>query len=74
MNAPLTASDLPRGFTFAGMHCGLKKTKLDLGLASQRSARVRRRGVYHQPGGRGAGGFVPRAHAESRTRRFAASS
>ena len=30
MNAPLTASDLPRGFTFAGMHCGLKKSKLDL--------------------------------------------
>jgi glutamate N-acetyltransferase/amino-acid N-acetyltransferase len=32
VNAPLTAADLPRGFTFAGMHCGLKKTKLDLGL------------------------------------------
>ena len=32
MNAPLTNADLPRGFTFAGMHCGLKKTKLDLGL------------------------------------------
>lgn len=32
MNAPLRSSDLPRGFTFAGMHCGLKKTKLDLGL------------------------------------------
>lgn len=32
MNAPLTAAELPRGFTFAGMHCGLKKTKLDLGL------------------------------------------
>ena len=32
MNAPLQTSDLPRGFAFAGMHCGLKKTKLDLGL------------------------------------------
>ena len=32
MNAPLTNADLPRGFTFAGIHCGLKKTKLDLGL------------------------------------------
>jgi len=32
VNAPLTNADLPRGFTFAGMHCGLKKTKLDLGL------------------------------------------
>lgn len=32
MNAPLQTSDLPRGFGFAGMHCGLKKTKLDLGL------------------------------------------
>ena len=32
MNAPLQTSDLPRGFSFAGMHCGLKKTKLDLGL------------------------------------------
>jgi glutamate N-acetyltransferase/amino-acid N-acetyltransferase len=32
VNAPLSTSDLPRGFAFAGMHCGLKKTKLDLGL------------------------------------------
>jgi glutamate N-acetyltransferase/amino-acid N-acetyltransferase len=32
VNAPLTAADLPRGFTYTGMHCGLKKTKLDLGL------------------------------------------
>jgi len=32
VNAPVTNADLPRGFTFAGMHCGLKKTKLDLGL------------------------------------------
>ncbi len=32
MNAPLTAGELPRGFSFAAMHCGLKKTKLDLGL------------------------------------------
>jgi glutamate N-acetyltransferase / amino-acid N-acetyltransferase len=32
VNAPLQTSDLPRGFSFAGVHCGLKKTKLDLGL------------------------------------------
>jgi len=32
VNPPLTAADLPRGFTYTGMHCGLKKTKLDLGL------------------------------------------
>ena len=32
MNAPIQTSDLPRGFAFAGMHSGLKKTKLDLGL------------------------------------------
>jgi glutamate N-acetyltransferase/amino-acid N-acetyltransferase len=32
VNLPLTAADLPRGFTFAAMHCGLKKTKLDLGM------------------------------------------
>jgi glutamate N-acetyltransferase/amino-acid N-acetyltransferase len=27
-----SASDLPRGFTFAATHCGLKKYKLDLGI------------------------------------------
>jgi len=27
-----SASDLPRGFTFAAAHCGLKKYKLDLGI------------------------------------------
>jgi glutamate N-acetyltransferase/amino-acid N-acetyltransferase len=32
VNAPLTNADLPRGFSFTGMHCGLKKTKLDLAL------------------------------------------
>ena len=32
MNAPLSASDVPRGFTFAATHCGLKKTRLDLGI------------------------------------------
>ncbi|MGH9772715.1 MAG: bifunctional ornithine acetyltransferase/N-acetylglutamate synthase, partial [Candidatus Acidiferrales bacterium] len=32
MREPLTASELPRGFAFAGMHCGLKKSKLDLGI------------------------------------------
>ena len=32
MNAPLSASNVPRGFTFAAAHCGLKKTRLDLGI------------------------------------------
>jgi glutamate N-acetyltransferase/amino-acid N-acetyltransferase len=32
MNPTLSASDIPRGFTFAATHCGLKKTRLDLGI------------------------------------------
>jgi len=32
MNNPLSASDVPRGFAFAATHCGLKKTRLDLGI------------------------------------------
>jgi glutamate N-acetyltransferase/amino-acid N-acetyltransferase len=32
VNVPLASADLPRGFTYTGMHCGLKKSKLDLGL------------------------------------------
>jgi glutamate N-acetyltransferase/amino-acid N-acetyltransferase len=32
MNAPLSASDIPRGFTFAATHCGLKRSRLDLGI------------------------------------------
>ena len=32
MNVPLASADLPRGFSYTGLHCGLKKTKLDLGL------------------------------------------
>jgi glutamate N-acetyltransferase / amino-acid N-acetyltransferase len=32
MNPNLSASDMPRGFTFAATHCGLKKTRLDLGI------------------------------------------
>src|SRR5271154_1423607 len=32
MNAPLTASDIPKGFTFAATHCGLKTSRLDLGI------------------------------------------
>jgi glutamate N-acetyltransferase/amino-acid N-acetyltransferase len=28
----VSASDVPRGFTFAATHCGLKKSKLDLGI------------------------------------------
>ena len=32
MSAVASASDMPRGFTFAATHCGLKKTKLDLAL------------------------------------------
>ncbi|MGA3293572.1 MAG: bifunctional glutamate N-acetyltransferase/amino-acid acetyltransferase ArgJ [Candidatus Acidiferrales bacterium] len=31
-SARLSASDVPRGFTFAATHCGLKKTRLDLGI------------------------------------------
>ena len=32
MSARLSASDLPRGFTFAATHCGLKRSRLDLGI------------------------------------------
>ena len=32
MNPNLSASNMPRGFTFAATHCGLKKTRLDLGI------------------------------------------
>jgi glutamate N-acetyltransferase/amino-acid N-acetyltransferase len=32
MNAPLSASDVPHGFTFAATHCGLKRSRLDLGI------------------------------------------
>ncbi|MGA2509790.1 MAG: bifunctional glutamate N-acetyltransferase/amino-acid acetyltransferase ArgJ [Candidatus Acidiferrales bacterium] len=32
MNAPLSASDIPLGFTFAATHCGLKRSRLDLGI------------------------------------------
>jgi glutamate N-acetyltransferase/amino-acid N-acetyltransferase len=32
MNPNLSASHVPRGFTFAATHCGLKKTRLDLGI------------------------------------------
>ena len=32
MNAPLSASDVPKGFTFAAAHCGLKRSRLDLGI------------------------------------------
>ncbi|HTW25096.1 MAG TPA: bifunctional glutamate N-acetyltransferase/amino-acid acetyltransferase ArgJ [Candidatus Baltobacteraceae bacterium] len=32
MNPNLSASNIPRGFTFAATHCGLKKTRLDLGI------------------------------------------
>jgi glutamate N-acetyltransferase / amino-acid N-acetyltransferase len=31
-SARLSASNIPRGFTFAATHCGLKKTRLDLGI------------------------------------------
>ena len=41
MNAPLSASDIPSGFTFAAMHCGLKRSQLDLGmLLSETPARA----------------------------------
>jgi len=32
MNAPLSAADVPAGFTFAAAHCGLKRSRLDLGI------------------------------------------
>ena len=32
MNAPLSASDVPSGFTFSATHCGLKRSRLDLGI------------------------------------------
>ncbi len=32
MNAHLSDSQVPRGFSFSAMHCGLKRAKLDLGL------------------------------------------
>jgi glutamate N-acetyltransferase / amino-acid N-acetyltransferase len=32
MSSHPTASDLPRGFTYAATHCGLKKSKLDVAL------------------------------------------
>ncbi len=32
MNPHLSASDVPRGFTFAAAHCGLKRSRLDLGI------------------------------------------
>jgi glutamate N-acetyltransferase / amino-acid N-acetyltransferase len=32
MNPHLAASDIPRGFTFAATHCGVKRSRLDLGI------------------------------------------
>ena len=32
MNPHLSASDIPTGFTFAATHCGLKRSRLDLGI------------------------------------------
>src|SRR5579862_2190669 len=32
MNAPLSAADIPVGFTFAAAHSGLKRSRLDLGI------------------------------------------
>jgi glutamate N-acetyltransferase / amino-acid N-acetyltransferase len=32
MNSPLSASDIPQGFTFSAVHCGLKRSRLDLGV------------------------------------------
>jgi glutamate N-acetyltransferase/amino-acid N-acetyltransferase len=32
MNPPLSPSDIPQGFTFAATHCGLKRSRLDLGI------------------------------------------
>jgi glutamate N-acetyltransferase / amino-acid N-acetyltransferase len=32
MNPHLSASDIPSGFTFAATHCGIKRSRLDLGI------------------------------------------
>jgi glutamate N-acetyltransferase / amino-acid N-acetyltransferase len=32
LNPHLSASDIPRGFKFAAAHCGLKRSRLDLGI------------------------------------------
>ncbi len=32
MNPPLPPTQIPHGFTFAATHCGLKRTRLDLGI------------------------------------------
>ena len=32
MNPHLSASDIPGGFTFAATHCGIKRSRLDLGI------------------------------------------
>lgn len=32
MNAPLSASDIPSGFTFSAIHSGIKRSRLDLGI------------------------------------------
>lgn len=41
MNKPISASDMPRGFSFSSTHCGLKKRKLDLAiLVSEKPARA----------------------------------
>jgi len=32
MNSPISAADIPQGFTFSAVHCGLKRSRLDLGI------------------------------------------
>jgi glutamate N-acetyltransferase/amino-acid N-acetyltransferase len=32
MNAPISAADVPLGFTYAATHSGLKRARLDLGI------------------------------------------
>ncbi len=32
MNPPLSITEIPKGFTFAATHCGLKRSRLDLGI------------------------------------------
>ena len=32
MNPHLSPSDIPAGFTFAATHCGIKRSRLDLGI------------------------------------------
>ena len=61
MNPNLSASNVPRGFKYAATHCGLKKTRLDLGILVSDDARSGRGRLYDEPGGRRSGRRIARA-------------